>query len=105
MISEVLKTITDNFDKGYHQRTLMSFSANFDELGRPLNCDPNYMVGSKRIEGKEYFFVRKGWIVRIWDKPVSYMAFVNNNQDFIEEVDLTPDYILERQTNHLNGSC
>ena len=103
MIAETLKIITDNFDKGYHRSTLMSFSENFDKLGRPLNCDPNYREGSKRIEGKEYFFVRKGWIVRIWDKPVSYMAFMNDDQGFIEEVDLTPDYVLELQKKLLNG--
>lgn len=100
MISDTLKVITDNFTKGFDGQTLMGTTINYDEQGRPLNYDSNYKYGSANIEGKTYGFVRKGWKVRIWNERVHYTAFLSDRQDFIEEVDLTPDYILKRNKNN-----
>jgi hypothetical protein len=102
MISETLRIITDNFTKKFDGQTLMGWTPKYDEQGRPLNCDPNYKYGRVNIEDKTYGFVRKGWKVRIWEGEVHYTAFMNDRQDFIEEVDLTPDYILERNKNSKN---
>ena len=93
MISEALKKITNNFETGFNSSTLMARNLTFDEQGRPLNSDPNYRSGEAKINGKTYWFVRKGWKVRIWDVPERYTAFMSNKQNFIEEVDLTPDYL------------
>jgi hypothetical protein len=101
MISEALKNITENFEKGFHSSTLMGWQRNFDEQGRPLNANPNYRDGSATIEGKTYWFTRKGWKVRIWDRLSRYTDFMSDKQDFIEEVDLTPDYVRERSQNGL----
>lgn len=93
MISDTLKIITDSFEKGFHSSTLLGWEANYDSEGRPLNANPNYRDGSATIEGKTYWFTRKGWRVRIWDRKARYTDFMCDKQDFIEEVDLTPDYI------------
>lgn len=93
MISDTLKIITDNFEKGFTSSTLMGWGIDYDKKGRPLNSNPNYRSGTTIIEGKQYWFTRKGWKVRIWDREANYMDFLNNKQDFIEEVDLTPDYL------------
>ncbi len=93
MISEALKIITQNFEKGFSSSTLLGWQPNFDEQGRPLNSNPNYRDGNTTIEGKTYWFTRKGWKVRIWDRMARYTDFMSDKQDFIEEVDLTPDYI------------
>ena len=88
MISEALKNITENFEKGFNSSTLIGWKRNFDEHGRPLNANPNYRDGSATIEGKTYWFTRKGWKVRIWDRKSRYTDFMSDKQDFIEEVDL-----------------
>jgi len=95
MISEALKKITHNFEKGFNSTTLMAQCIDYDEQGRPLTADLNYRSGEATIKGKTYWFVRKGWKVRIWDKFASYTDFMSNKKDFIEEVDLTPDYVLK----------
>ena len=95
MISEALKKITSNFEKGFNSSTLLGWKPNYDEQGRMLNADPNYRSGQAKIEGETYWFVRKGWKVRIWDKQARYTDFMSNKQNFIEEIDLTPDYVLE----------
>ncbi len=97
MISETLKKITKNFEKGFDSSTLVAWTPNYDEQGRPLNCNPNYQDGSATIEGKTYWFTRKGWKVRIWDRPAKYGDFMSGKDDFIDEVDLTPDYVRERK--------
>lgn len=96
MISEALKKITQNFTKGFYQSTFLGWIPNYDNQGRPLNCDPNYKDGTATIEGKTYWFTRHGWKVRVWDRMAMYTDFMSNKNDFIEEIDLTPDYILER---------
>jgi hypothetical protein len=97
MISDTIKIITENFEKGYNSSTLMGWLRRYDELGRPLNTDPNYRDGNVNINGKTYWFTRKGWKVRIWDRNANYTDFMSNKNDFIEEVDLTPDYIINKE--------
>lgn len=93
MISDVLKVITENFSKGFYSSTLLGWEQVFDEQGRPLNANPNYKDGSAIIEGKTYWFTRKGWKVRIWDRAARYTDFMSDKKDYTEEIDLTPDYL------------
>lgn len=98
MISETLKKITNNFESGFRQSTLMGWTPKFDIQGRPLNTDPNYRRGEVLIEDKTYWFIRKGWIVRIYDNKTDYTKFHDTSEyPFIEEVGLTPDYVKERE--------
>lgn len=95
-VSDALKVITSNFEKGFHTSTLLGWTPNYDLNGRQINADPNYREGQATIEGKPYWFTKKGWKIRIWDRPAKYTDFMSNKQDFIEEVDITPDYVKER---------
>jgi hypothetical protein len=97
MILEALKQKTQNFENGFYSSTLLGWTPKFDEQGRPLNANPNYRDGTATIEGKTYWFTRKAWKVRIWDRMARYTEFMSDKQDFIEEVDLTPDYVLNPQ--------
>lgn len=92
-MEKALRVITDNFEKGFNQTTLMGWRKDFDLEGRPLNADPNYRSGSCRIEEKDYWYVRKGWKVRVWDVEADYHAFMNGDKSYILEIDLTPEYI------------
>ena len=93
MISTALREITKDFETGYNRQTLMGWIPMFDSQGRPLNADYNYRSGVAFVNGRDYYFVRKEWTVRIWDREATYMDFLNGKTDFIEEVDLTPDYL------------
>lgn len=97
MISETLKIITENFEKGFHSSTLIGWKPDFDEKGRPLNANPNLRDGSAIIEGKTYWYVRWGWKVRIWDRKADYGDVLSKKDDFIEEVNLTPKYLLNQK--------
>lgn len=92
-IIETLKKVTDNFETGFHSSTCMGWKPNYDLEGRPLNCDPNFRDGNITIEGKEYFFVRKGWWVLVWDKYADYLHAMKGEKDYIAKVDLRPNYL------------
>ena len=92
---EALKKITNNFEDRFHGSTLMGWDDNFDKLGRPLNTNPNYRTGEAHIEGKLYTYIRRGWKVRIWEGKAHYTQFMSNEDSYIVEVDLTPDYLKE----------
>lgn len=92
-LEETLRLLTDNFEKGFAMTTLMGWVQDYDLEGRLLNCDPNYKSGSKVIEGKEYWYVRKKWKVRVWDVPADYHAFMKGDESYILEIDLTPEYL------------
>lgn len=92
-VVEILKVITKNFEQGFNSSTLLGWQQNYDEQGRELRADPNYKSGHAVLFSKNFFFVRKEWTVRIWDRPARYLDFMNHAEDFIAEVDLTPDYL------------
>ena len=102
MILEAIKIATNNFETGFNTKTLMSWEPRFDKQGRPLNCDPNYKSGEINIEGKKYWFVRRQYNIRLWDKPANYMNYMSDKGDHIEEMDITPDYVKEyhKTLNH-----
>jgi hypothetical protein len=90
---DALKLATNNFSQGFTTSTLMDWNPKYDKDGASLNSNPNYQQSEVSIQNITYYFVRRGWLVRVWDKPVSYMALLNDNQDFIIEIDLTPEYL------------
>lgn len=99
MILEAIKIATNNFTTGFYSSTLMGWFPEYDKQGRLLNCDPNYKSGTIRIEGKQYWFVRHGFEVRLWDKQADYCSY--NRGNHIEEMDITPDYIKEYEAKTL----
>lgn len=84
---------TYNFEKGYFSATSLGWSESKDEYGRPLNCDPNYRTGNVKIYGKKYWFIRKRWTVKVWNRKADYLDYMNGANDFILLIDLTPDYL------------
>ena len=78
----------------------MGWSKIYDEEGRLLTADPNYMDSSININGTEYSLTRKGWWAYIW-KPESkgkYMLLLDKNNldgSLLAKVDLRPDYVKE----------
>ena len=79
----------------------MGWKPNYDCLGRPLNCDPNYIHSVIRIEGTDYYVTRTGWNVFIWNQPCGYSTCWKDDRDkyILAEVDLTPDYVKEYYKN------
>lgn len=100
-IAKLIAKLTDNFETGYHQSTLLARETNYDSLGRPLTCNPNYRTGYITIEGIKYTFIRKGWNVKIFNTPTTYTEVMNGKANPIAEVDLTPDYLKEAVKNSL----
>lgn len=96
LIEAIRNATNGTFIGEYVSHTLMGWTPNFDDKGRPLNCDPNYYDSSIFINGKEYYMTRKGWKVCIWkDGTCNYctMMFGNYEDKVLAEVDLTPEYI------------
>ena len=92
---------TKKFEK-FSMTTLMGWFPNFDELGRPLNCDPNrrwllfpYKNTHVRVE-------RKGYDVKIYLKEETFKTENNEEMlssakfDLIAELNLTPAYLIDK---------
>lgn len=95
MIEKALRKITNDFETGFSSSTLLGWERNYDNEGRPLRANPNYRSGVATIDDVQYSYVRKEWLVRIWDRNANYGDFMSNKTDYILEIDLTPDYVKE----------
>lgn len=89
---EQLKQRTNNFE-AFNMTTLMGWIRHFDDLGRPINADPNHQWSVFEIDDIFYTVIRSGWLVKIWDRKVPYTYSFNGNTDYCELINLTPDYI------------
>ena len=97
-IVEAIRLATNGTFIGYGQSsTCMGWIPEYDRQGRLLNCDPNYIDSTVRIEGKDYYMTRVGWHVYIWNQPCSYCTVWNKDRDkyILAKTDLTPDYVKE----------
>lgn len=96
-VIEALKKATDNFNRGYFQVTLMGWTQEYDEEGRPLRTNPNYRLGETKIAGTPYMYIRRDWIVKVYepDFKVHYLHFNSKeaNKHLIAELDLEPQYV------------
>ncbi len=72
--------------------TLMSWPQSYDMQGRPTSADPNYRSGQVNIAGVDYWYVVKGWQVRVWDTPARYTDLMADKPGLFD-IDLTPDYL------------
>lgn len=90
-ISKTIRSITKDFTQGFSGSTLMGWARKYDEDGRPLNSDPNYQVGDVLISDKRYYFIRKEWLVKIYDEPTSYGQWDSSTP--IDIIDLKPNYL------------
>lgn len=97
MILDTIKILTNNFETGFEWSTMLGWKKNYDKQGRLLNCDPNIKSGSIIIEGKQYWFVRIGYKVRLWDSfRDKYGCCIG---DHLEEMDIKPDYVKEYEAS------
>lgn len=99
-IVEAIRTATNGEFLGVGgMSTLMGWFPNYDELGRPLNCDPNYRDTTIMINGVTYPLTRCGWSAYIWlpDSNASYTMVWSTMRDkfLLTKVDLRPDYVKE----------
>jgi len=99
MILNAIAKATNNFETGFNSSTLLGWQRVYDKEGREVTCDPNFKSGSINIEGKDYWFVRRRWSVRLWDKRADYCDYMANRGDHIEEIDIKPDYVKEYESN------
>ena len=81
--------------------TCMSWIPKYDCMGRPLNCNPNYIDSVISIEGRDHYVTRIGWEAFVWNKPCSYTTYWKKDRDdfVLAKVDLTPDYVKEYYRN------
>lgn len=81
-------------------KTCMGWNQEYDNQGRPLRADPNYLHYQIKIDGVKYNITKRGWDVYVW-KPDSnawytwvwYKDLVDTNILYI--FDTTPDYVKE----------
>lgn len=75
--------------------TLLGWIREYDELGRPLNANPNTITGKIRIDGKDYKVKTRSWYSTIYDW---------NTNELIGEVDFTPAYVKEYWWKKMKGN-
>lgn len=109
-----LSKLTDGFEK-IGQSTLMGWVDSFDEQGRKVTTDPNYMEGHFIMDGTDFAVLKKGWKVYIFDsgENVRYTHMLYKDlfdelkkRHMIVELDFEPDYAKEywnRQRDKENG--
>lgn len=97
IIEEIRKVSNGTFIGKFGFTTLLGWTPKYDEQGRPLNCDPNYIDSSFKIDNKIYYVTKVGWKVYIWNKFKRYTNVwkKNNEEDILALIDLTPDYVKE----------
>lgn len=96
IIEEIRKVSNGTFIGKFGFTTLLGWAPKYDEQGRPLNCDPNYIDSSFKIDNKIYYVTKVGWKVYIWNKFKRYTnVWKNNEEDILALIDLTPDYVKE----------
>ena len=101
-IVEAIRTATNGTFVGFSGvKTCMGWIPEYDSLGRPLNCDPNYIDSTIRIDGQDYYITKVKWHVYIWNQPCSRCTVWKKDRDkyILAEVDLTPDYVKEYYDN------
>ena len=95
----------------YGISTMLGYTPIYDEEGREVTCDPNFIDSNINICGKEYNITKHYWEVYIWKpgtdenycKLMAYdrMKDKNNYEEFFFAViDLTPDYVKEYWKKH-----
>ncbi|MGB0932162.1 MAG: hypothetical protein ACPGVB_15370 [Chitinophagales bacterium] len=93
MVLDTVHKVTGGFEKGFSSYTLMGWKKIYDKEGREVSVDPNFREGFINIEGKDYWFIRKGWEVRLYDTPTDYCDWMKGSDNPIEVKNLKPDYV------------
>lgn len=101
IVKAISKATNGTFIHSPFSKTLMGCIQEYDKEGRPLHPDPNYFSSSITIEGVKYALVKHRWTAYIF-KPeypqANYMWILCKGKEdcILATVDLTPDYIKER---------
>ena len=82
LLNAIEKATNGTYLAPYYTSTLLGWIPEFDEEGRPANCDPNWKTGDIIIAGETYSITKKGWKVTI-----------KKGGNIVAERDLTPDYL------------
>jgi hypothetical protein len=91
-----MKIATDNFKKGFASSTLIGWLQEYDLEGRITTADPNFKMGFITIDTTKYTFIKRRWLVKVWNVDVDYNQF--NKIEPLFEIDLTPDYLKKENT-------
>ncbi len=99
---EALKNATKGTFEQVGTKTLMGWEQEYDEKGRPLRSDPNYLDYDIKIDGVRYSITKKGWMVYVW-KPKYYgkahygwlWSEERKEEGLLYEYDTTPEYVKE----------
>ena len=82
--------------------TCMGWIQSYDDQGRPLRTDPNYLHYIIRIDGVDYAVTKHEWMVYVWKPEVAREASYGWlwSQDIVDNktlyiFDTTPDYVKE----------
>ena len=80
----------------------MGWIQSYDDQGRPLRTDPNYLHYIIRIDGVDYAVTKHEWMVYVWKPEVAREASYGWlwSQDIVDNktlyiFDTTPDYVKE----------
>lgn len=107
-IIKAIETITNGSWIGHNGfSTLLGWQKIYDEEGREVTCNPNFIDSYLNICGQDYNITKKGWNVYIWKpgvkgnycKLMSHLKYNNYEDEFLAIIDLTPDYVEEYWEN------
>ena len=97
-LAQKIFDFTDGFETGYVGTTLVMCIPQFDNLGRPTSADRNTRWGKVYVNNVLYFYVRREWIVKVYNQPTNMSTEPDSYLDFSDQIpimnfDLTPDYL------------
>ena len=71
------------------QKRLIEETNNFNNINTStVMVGDNYHSGEITLDDVTYYFAKYKNKVRVWDRKATYMALLNDEQDFILEIDL-----------------
>ena len=86
---EIRRRTGGTFIGGMCRSTLLAWTPEYDDKGRPTGPNPNVFTSSVTIDGVEYTIKKKGFSVKI-----TYLGKDMVEHDY-DTLDITPDYIKE----------
>lgn len=98
-IAKAIENATNGtFIGKYAEHTLLGWMEVYDEQGRLVTTNPNYITSRINIAGTQYTVTKVGWMVYIWKpeyKDATYTWRWKEDRDkyVLYSIDTKPDYV------------
>ena len=100
-VAKAIERATDGtFVGDYAERTLLGWTNEYDEQGRLVTADPNYITSRINIAGTNYTVTKVRWDVYIWkpeypDATYTWCWKDDKEKYILYHLDIMPDYVKE----------